>query len=56
MQLKTYYEFCTELETALTSILSVLCSADMTAMAHLEMHQVKLCIMLMTLSIAKVPK
>ncbi|XP_065890759.1 CYFIP-related Rac1 interactor B-like [Dysidea avara] len=39
LQLKTYYEFCTELETALTSILSVLCSADMTAMSHLEMHQ-----------------
>lgn len=39
MQLKTFYEFCTELETALTSILTVLCSADMTAMAHLETHQ-----------------
>jgi len=40
MQLKMFYEFCTELETALTSILTVLCSADMTAMSHLETHQV----------------
>ena len=43
MQLKTFYEFCAELETALTSILTVLCSADMTAMAHLETHQVRSC-------------
>ena len=40
LQLKTFYEFCNELETALTSILTVLCSADMTVMAHLETHQV----------------
>ena len=39
-QLRKFYEYALELETALCQLLSVLCSPEMDALSHLEQQQV----------------
>ena len=39
-QLRNYYEYAIELETALCDILTELCNPDMSAVEHLEKQQV----------------
>ena len=41
-QLRKFYEYAIELETALCQLLSVLCSPEMDALKHLEQQQVSI--------------